>query len=37
MWCRLGYDPREDASAKMYQLIDFRIKKRELRMLLCSA
>ena len=27
MWCRMGYDPRKDRSAKMYQMIDFRIRE----------
>jgi len=26
MWCRIGYDPRKDPNAKMYQMLDFRIR-----------
>ena len=28
LWVRLGYDPRQDPSAKKYQLVDFRIRQR---------
>ncbi|XP_072176471.1 general transcription factor 3C polypeptide 5-like [Diadema setosum] len=27
LWCRFGYDPRLHPEAKMYQLLDFRIRK----------
>merc|ERR1712013_886823 len=26
MWCRFGYDPRTDPKAKVYQMIDFRVR-----------
>lgn len=26
MWCRMGYDPRKDPKAKIYQMIDFRVR-----------
>lgn len=30
-WIRLGYDPRKHAEARIYQVIDFRVKKHETR------
>ena len=26
MWCRMGYDPRKDPKAKIYQMIDYRVR-----------
>lgn len=26
MWCRMGYDPRNDPKAKIYQMLDFRVR-----------
>jgi len=26
MWCRMGYDPRKQPEAKIYQMIDFRVR-----------
>ncbi|RUS80432.1 hypothetical protein EGW08_011801 [Elysia chlorotica] len=27
LWCKLGYDPRKEVAAKLYQTVDFRIRK----------
>ena len=27
LWCKLGYDPRKEPASKVYQTVDFRIRK----------
>ena len=29
LWVKLGYDPRTDTAAKIYQLVDFRVRQSE--------
>jgi general transcription factor 3C polypeptide 5 (transcription factor C subunit 1) len=29
LWARFGYDPRRDPTAKVYQLVDYRVRQRE--------
>ena len=36
MWCAYGFDPRKEPSAKIYQLIDFRLKGSESALIMCN-
>lgn len=36
MWIRFGYDPRKDTASRIYQTLDYRLRRKGKTLILCA-